>query len=330
MKTKVPNIQFFSSATLIVVGLLISFLSKAQTYTTIANGAWNSAATWQGGLIPNANSIPLTAVINIKHRITYAGADINNNGTIHITNNTGLTPRLSVADGVKFNNNLTGKFYLTNGEYRQYRFTSGTESGIAQSGEFKNSSGYVSIKNSFVEIAQDFSNLGSGLVSIWNSSLALGRNYDNSNSSIDSIQYSSISIGMQGYGNYIADGLSSYFYMARFQVASTGGKFNLKSGIFSGTIDYITMKNHVTGTYSSDDLVANSGIITTGITLNAYCINDITKYKPNGKFTGPCIKDCTSNYFPAKLFVSTAPGALDFSTSPVLTAGVRSKSGGYL
>jgi len=300
--------------------LLGKLTASAQTYTTIANGSWSSASTWQGGSIPNANNITATMVINIKHVITYTGSSINNSGTIKITSNGGLCPRLIVAGGINITNNLTGKIYVTDAELRQYRFAGGGESGTSQSGNFKNSGGYVAIKNSFVEIARTWTNELAGVVVFRNSSLELGDAYNLNATAIDTLEYTSVSVGMRGNGDFISDGLSAYYKSLRVEVASSGGNFELKSGIINGNIDYVTLKNHLTGAYCSGQLKVNSAIITTGLTLDSYCIGNPANYQPNGKIIGAQAADCSVNYFPAGLF-GASQAALNFTMNPVLVSG---------
>ncbi len=293
---------------------------NAQTYTTIANGLWNLPSTWQGGITPPAGNIGASAVINIKHIVTYTGASFSNNGTINLTNQQGISPKLLVPSGVNITNNVTGKIYIINAEYRQYRFVGGLELGLAQTGSFVNTGGYVQVANSFVEVAQDWVNQSSGTVVFRNSSLAIGRGYD-LKSSIDTIESASISVGMHGTGDYTADGNRVFFFKARFQVASSNGKFNLKDGTMNGSIDYIMLKNHVLNTYSTSQIDVGSNIVTTGLVLKAYCIANQSNYRPNGKIIGTQTPDCSLNYFPAGLMGSTSAAALNFSAIPALVSG---------
>lgn len=327
MKTTVPLNKILNYLSLVLLYLVHSISVNAQTYSTIANGAWNSAATWQGGIIPDATNIPAAAVINIKHVVTYPGGNIRNGGTINIANPMGVSPRLIVAGGINLQNDNGGKIYIIDGEYRQFRFVGGGETGVAQNGKFTNNGGYIKINNSFVEVAQDWTNQGSGIVNIMNSSLVMGGNYDMTNSAVDTLQYTSVSIGMQGTGNYTADGLRSYFQSARFQVASSAGIFTLKSGTANGNIEYITLKNHVTGTYSSKDISTGPGLVTTGLTLGAYCAASPANYIPNGKFSGTQTPNCSLNYFPAGLKGSTSTASFNFSTSPLLVSGTALQVG---
>jgi hypothetical protein len=326
MKTILPLRKIFNCLS-VVIFFLAGISLKAQTYTSIANGAWSSASTWQGGVIPPTGTISLTATINIKHIVTYSGGNIFNNGTININNQSGLSPRLIVPSGVNVVNNLTGKIYIINAEYRQYRFVGGLETGTNQTGTFKNNGGYVKVSNSFVEVAQDWSNELAGMVVFTNSSLEIGGNYDLKSLAIDSIQNTSVSIGMQGSGDYTADGLNTYFQAARIEVASNSGSFTLKTGIANGSIDYIALKNHVTNNYSDDKIEAKSGMITTGLTLNAYCISNGSNYKPNGKISGAQTPNCSLNYFPAGLMSSASTPSFNFNFTPSLVSGTALLAG---
>jgi hypothetical protein len=327
MKTSINCPQTLRLLSVILISSVISITAKAQTYTTKANGAWNLALTWQGGVVPPSGTIPSSAIINIKHIVTYVGGNISNSGTINIDNQNGIAPRLIIPSGVNFSITSLGKLNVINAELRQYRFLGGLETGSGRSGKFTNDGGRVQILNSYVEIAEEWNNKGNGIVTFRNSSLAIGKAYNQSENSIDSLINTSVSMGMQGDGDYTADGLRTFFQSFRVQVASSGGKFKLKSGNINGSIDYITMKNHVTNIVGNDDLVAESSVVTSGIILNAYCVSSPSKYIPNGKFTGSRTPDCSSVYFPAGIIATQAPSALNLSINPVLISGVDKQVG---
>jgi hypothetical protein len=304
--------------------LLFSLAVKAQTYTTIANGNWNNAATWQGGTIPDATNIPSTAVINIAHCVTYSGASIINNGTININNPSGISACLSVAGGINFTNNSSGKVFITSATLRQFRFVGGGQSGTSQSGYFLNNGGYVKVKSSFIEIAQDWTNQGSGVVVFTNSSLIIGGNYATHNSAVDTLFSTSVSVGWQnsGSGNFNIGSNNIYFQSCRVEVASTSGNFTISNNVIAnGGIDLISLKNNYTGIFSSGKIEFKPGMVTSGLTLQALCISDISNYSPNGKITGPQTQNCSLNYFPAKLMGAAAPSRMNFSLDPVLTSG---------
>ena len=233
MKTSLPIRTVLFTLVFVSIYLLRANSVNAQTYTTIANGLWNLPTTWQGGNIPPAGTVAASAVINIKHIVTYTGGNLTNNGTINISNQQSISPKLLVPSGVIITNNATGKIYIINAEYRQYRYVGGLELGVAQTGSFVNTGGYVQVANSFVEVAQDWVNQSNGTVVFRNSSLAIGRAYD-PKTSIDTIESTSISVGLHGTGDYTADGNNTFYYKARFQVASGNGKFDLKKGTVKG------------------------------------------------------------------------------------------------
>ena len=312
---------------MLLASLVITAGPKAQTYTTIANGAWNSSSTWQGGLVPPTNgAITSGMVINIKHVVTYSGSNINNAGTINISNPGGVTPRLIVASGIDFTNAAGSKLYITNGELRQYRFAGGGESGASQNGNFTNNGGYVSAQNSFVEIAQNWTNQGTEIFN--NCSVELGQGYAvNGGTTIDTLIYTAVSVGMQGSGDFAVTNGKVYFKMLRVEVASSNGQFTLDNGTVNGSIDYITLKNHVTNTYSNNKINAASAVTATGLTLSAYCINNPSHYTPNGKITGSQTQNCSLNYFPSGLFNGTNSSRLNFSIDPSLVSGTDKQVG---
>ncbi len=321
MRTHVPVKSFINSISILLICLLFTFATSAQTYTTIANGAWSSATTWQGGSIPNATNITATTVINIKHVVTYSGGNISNSGTIKLSNIGGVSPRLIVSAGINITNNLTGKIYITEAELRQYRFLGGGESGTSQIGDFKNSGGYVAITNSFIEIARNWTNELAGLVVFRNSSLAIGEQYNLNVTAIDTLEYTSVSVGMRGTGDFSIKGLSAYFKALRVEVASPSGKFELAGGIVNGSIEFITLKNHVTGVYSNGRIWASPVLVTTGLTLNTYCVNSNAAYQPNGIISGSQVISCAPNYFPAGLYWGASQSSMNYTTSPVLVSG---------
>ncbi|HLY68715.1 MAG TPA: T9SS type A sorting domain-containing protein [Puia sp.] len=324
MNTNLPSAKL--TATLILVCLLSSVGVKSQTYTTIANGAWSSASTWQGGNIPVASNIPLTAVINIEHIVTYSGSNIVNNGTINIYNPSGITPQLYVASGVNFTNNLTGRINITQGEYQQYRFAGGGQSGTSQNGSFTNAGGYVQINSSYVEIAQSWTNNG-GTVVFKNSSLVIGQSYQTSGLAVDTLSYTSLSIGWQGSGNFQEGGLSVYFLAFRAELAGTSGNFTINNIIANGEIDYITLKNDFTGVSGNGNITFSGGLLGTGLSLQAYCIANSSNFKSNGKLGGPQTQSCALNDFPATLLGANAPKRMNFSANPLLISGTDLQAG---
>ena len=323
MKTFVPFTKIRKYLSLVILYILVSVSVNAQTYNTIANGAWSSAATWQGGTIPNAMNIPATAVINIRHTVTFSGASILNNGTININNPAGISPRLIVVSGVSLTNNVGAKIYINNGEYRQYRFLGGGETGTAQTGSIINAGGYIAITNSYAEVAENFINQNMGVRVINNASVTVGGDFKLSSNSFDTLKFASVSVGTHGAGDFSTTGGTIYFQSVRIEVASAAGLFKINGSYANGDIDYITLKNHVTNLTGLGTITVSNSVSTTGLNLDAYCASSPVSYIPNGKVSGTQTTDCSLNYFPARLFASITPGTLNFSNSPVLVSGTN-------
>jgi gliding motility-associated-like protein len=290
--------------------LLVNFLLvNAQTYTTIANGNWNTAATWQGGSIPpTAGTIPSTAIINIRHTVAYnTGNNIDNDGTIRIQPITSTTARLDVPTGINLNNFSNGKVYVINGSYVQFRFVPGNDgqpySGNApgaalQSGTFKNTGGFVQLLNGYVEIAQDWVNESNGIRVCKNSCIKTGQNFSLSGAaSIDTLMGVNLTIGWHSSGNYQANDGTTRFQQTRIQLAGTSGSFQLNSGTATGDIDYINLRNNIVPFNGGGNIFASASLIVTGgLNLDAYCSPG--GFTSNGKFSGTQTSNCTLNYFP--------------------------------
>jgi hypothetical protein len=330
MKTSLPKSILLHSTSLILLTLFLSLSLQAQTYTTIANGPWTGSSTWQGGTVPPTNgTITSGMVINIKHMVTYSSSSITNSGTINIANPGGVAPGLQVASGINITNNSTGVINVNSGELRQYRFVGGGESGTAQTGSFTNNGGKVYITNSFVEIAQNWTNQSGGTVVFNNASMEIGSAYSLANNSTDSLISTSISVGMQGIGSYTVSGgaAKAYFQTLRVEVASTNGGFTLTGGTANGTINYITLQNHVTSTYSSGQISAANGLSTSGITLNNYNIGNVANYVPHGKFSGSQTLNTSLSYFPAPLMSLANSIRFNYTTDPTLISGSALSAG---
>ncbi len=317
--------RFFSIALILV---LVQSSIAAQTYTTKANGAWSSASTWVGGSIPKASNIPASAIINIKHSISFSGSDIVNNGTIKIYNESGITPRIEIAGGVNIVNKETGKIFISGGIMQQYRFVGGGGSGTNQSGNFTNEGGYFESNSSYVEIAEKWTNKKSGVVVFNNSSLVTGKDYEAKESAKDTLSYTSVSVGSQGSGDFKEAGKGVYFQSFRVEVASDKGDFVIdKDVIANGQIDYIAIKNSSTGTTGDGEISFDKHMVTTSLKLQAYCASDASKRKSEGKISGPQTLDCSLNYFPATLNGATGAAKMNFSLNPVLIAGTDKQAG---
>lgn len=279
----------------------------AQTYTTIANGNWNNAATWQGGIIPpNMNPLPNGATVNIRHTVNFnIGGNIGINGTMRIQPFAGSTARLNVPTGINVEIYSTGRFYIFDGSYVQYRFVPGndgepysgnTPGAAIQSGTFKNIGGFIECRNFYVEIAQDWTNESNGTRIYRNGCIYTGQNFSLSGSgSIDTLININLSIGWHASGNYQLNDGFTYYQGFRCQIAGTSGNFSLNSGSVAGDIDYIFLRNQIVP-FNGGGLIFASGSVTGNVNLDAYC--SVGGYTSNGKFTGLQTNNCALNYFP--------------------------------
>ena len=272
----------------IAVQFMAAAKTDAQVYSTRANGNWNSISTWAGGLIPPSIILGITTV-NINHSVTYNGIlDILNFGTIRLVNTTGTIPVLTIPSGIKLENQSTGKIYIKNAEYRQYRFVGGGNNGTAQTGSFTNKGGYVEINNSIVEVADKWMNENGGTRTFKKGLLLVGGEYElKDNNTIDTLDKVAVSTGWNNGDVKINNG-KIVFNQAKFQIAGSSNKFKISGGTASGDIDYITFKNHATSGISNGDLEVAPAVSTgTGLNLDAYCISSASKYKSNGNSQDP-------------------------------------------
>ncbi|HKX57271.1 MAG TPA: hypothetical protein VJN01_14260, partial [Xanthomonadales bacterium] len=301
IKTRIVHSQFYTPATrtgravklfkpvflLVWVILSMTPLSAfAATFTTIANGNWNSGATWSGGLVPHVSgNFPSGDTINIHHTVTWnTGNNINNAGIVNLQPSGGSSAELIVPTGINVQN--TGTWNIINAKFTQFRFVGGGNSGTPQSGSFVNKGGVVYVEGSIVEVAQDWTNSkdASGADRTFiNSCLITGQNFSNTDSN-DLLQGASVSIGWHGSGSFQYSDSNFQFNDVRVQLAGTSGNFELNKGTISGDIDYITLKNHVTGNVGSGKILAKSDLnLAPTLTLDAYCS---ANYENEGVFTG--------------------------------------------
>jgi uncharacterized repeat protein (TIGR01451 family) len=271
------------------------------TYTTIADGNWTAASTWQGGSIPPTD-VSSGDTINIRHTVQYdTGVNLKNEGVIRIEPVAGTTARLNVPTGINVENLSSGEFYVINAAFVQHRFLdenngetwSGTSPGsLLNSGTFKNIGGVVEVINSYVEVAQDWVSEGGGTRLFVNSCLYTGQNYSISSSgSTDTVIGSIYSIGWHGSGNFqLSDGTLDLTDVS-LQLAGTSGSVQLSSGTAFGDFDYIALRNHV-APYNGAGLIEASTSLTVpgSLELERYWAG-AAPVDPGSKFSGTLTRD---------------------------------------
>ncbi|NNE66899.1 MAG: hypothetical protein HKN33_10060, partial [Pyrinomonadaceae bacterium] len=189
-----------------VIAFTFASVSLAATFTTISDGNWSSASTWQGGNIPNtASDIPSGDTINIRHTLNYnTGNPLKNQGTINIQPVLGTTAILNFPTNINVEN--YGTFNVVNGQFLQCRFadcddgqpyTGTNPQGNANSGTWKNIGGTVLLQNANVEVAQDWVSESGGKRTMLDSCVTTGQNFSITDS-IEVIRRSTITIGWHG------------------------------------------------------------------------------------------------------------------------------------
>ena len=258
-------------------GYLPIVTNANPTHTTIADGSWNNATTWQGGNIPNGNLSG--SVVNIQHNVSRANnipigtGMLNVLGTLTITNDNFIvnnsSARLNIDHGAIIVSN--GNFELRRGaltlNYGGIQICNGNYSDGSSGGT--NGNGYIYTANGNIEnnSGSNFSNAVAWCASGNGVGLPTGEDCSiaNSGDCLDQNYYKTLCTG--GNGNKFLSGKV-------FQDLNEDGLDN--DGIGNG-ISGVTV--YVYNDINQNGLVDNSDILMHTTTTNvngyySYALND--------------------------------------------------------
>src|SRR5688500_14283528 len=236
-KHSYPQKVIFSFFILFAVGKL-----NAATYTTIADGNWNSGATWAGGTAPGS-TINAADVVNINHVVTYnVGNDLEVRGTVNIFNGTFRTALTGNGSGKSVFIRSGGKWNMCNGAMYLPIFSCGygCYTGSSLSGNFLNEGGTIVVYNSTVEIAQNLedasSPAGAGSRTFVGGCIKIGENFLNKGA-IDLYDSFCLELGYHGSGNWKNEHRQTFQNSCTIKLLGSGSIDNVASspnGILGG------------------------------------------------------------------------------------------------
>ncbi len=290
------------------LGAFAALAAMAQTYTTKADGAWNSASTWVGGVVP-ANPITAGKIVVIKHDVTFdLNADLSIAGTLHIE---GDTLRFASSYDKKVVIASTGLLTVKNGGFLQDPGTN--------KGEMIISGGRVMLDNAKLSTSGAITANPGTRRSYKNSTVLVSDKYtvDGTSAlrSIDTIQASSVTTAVDGGGGDIELKAYTTVRVANARISIGKGKFKN-----SANCD-VTVLSGAVGNYGFNVLRIETDLENDGAwdaRIDAFCIGKDVKGSNVAAvdFTRP--EDCSNTTGPAP--------ELTFQ-NPVLKSGTANKEG---
>ena len=284
----------------------VSYIGMAQTYTTKADGAWNSTSTWVNGVVP---AVGAGKIVNIKHDVTYnLTTDFAIAGTLNIE---GDTLRFPASYDKKVLVAATGIINVKNGGFLQNVPSNKSEMEI--------SGGRIILENAKFSVAKTLKALAGTRKTYKNSTVQVGSTYEidgtSASRSVDSIQASTVEVGIND-GDFDVKAYSS-LKVANAKI--TVGKGNFKVG---GTSDVAVLPNAATN-YGFNLLKIEADLQNDGAwdaRIDAFCIGKDVKGSKYAEvdFTRP--EDCNTS-------TSTAPAPELSFINPVLKSGNANKEG---
>ncbi|HEY0058383.1 MAG TPA: hypothetical protein VGB56_04560, partial [Flavisolibacter sp.] len=199
------------------LGMMLGLTATAQTYTTKADGNWNSAATWVGGTIPPA-TLPAGRIVNINHDVTFnLNNDLDIAGTLNVV---GDTLRFLDTYDKKAVVRSTGFLNILNGGYKQFLPSEKSEMVI--------DGGRVRFENALVTVSKFFDAKDGSKQLYKNSTIKVGTSYQVDGSSTkpatDTIQNSTVELSVTKGGDFIMKS-DAVLTVANARIVVTDGNF---------------------------------------------------------------------------------------------------------
>ncbi|HEY0039396.1 MAG TPA: T9SS type A sorting domain-containing protein [Flavisolibacter sp.] len=290
------------------IGIIAASAAMAQTYTTKADGAWNNAATWVGGIIP-ANPIGAGKVVVIKHDVTFdLSADLSITGTLHVE---GDTLRFPTTYNKKVLVAAAGILNVKNGGFIHSVTLGGTAMEV---------SGRVSLENAKLSLPLYMKALPGARRSYKNSTVLVGGAYDvegtSASRTYDTIQASTVSIASRTQGDFTVKAYSTILVANAKVIVDKKGSFvtaaNAEVKVLAGAA----------GNYGFNQLKIDENLENVGAwdaRIDAFCIGKDIKGNNSADvdFTRP--EDCSEQ--------NGAPAPELSFIAPVLKSGTANKEG---
>ncbi|MGZ5220933.1 MAG: hypothetical protein ACXWC7_12670, partial [Chitinophagaceae bacterium] len=290
------------------LGVLVSFIGMAQTYTTIARGNWNSPSTWAGGVIPTA-SISSGKTVNINHGVTFnLNSDLTVSGKLNIM---GDSLYFLASYDKKVIVGSTGTLYVKNGGFLQ--IVSSNKSEMQVNG------GRVILENAVMLISKNVKASAGAKRTYKNSTVIVGEKYEMAgtllNRAIDTVANSYLEIGRNSNDFELND--YSTFSVANATVIVGKGKLSTKA-----TADVSVLPN-AAGNFGFDMLKVAADLDHNGnwnARIDVYCIGGSIKDNILSAIDFTIAEDCDE-------IMQTGELPEIAFTNPVLKSGTANKQG---
>lgn len=287
---------------------LVTYAGMAQTYTTKADGNWNSTATWVGGVVPTPGA---GKIINIKHDVTYnLTTDLAISGTINIE---GDTLRFPNTYNKKISVAANGILNVKNGGFLHSVQLGASPLEIA--------GGRVYLENAKLTIPLTFTATAGSKRTYRNSTVEVGGAYSVEGTSaaraIDTIQNSTISVSIRTQSDFLVKAYATVHVANAKIVVANKGSFKTEANTD------VKVLPGAAGNYGFSLLKIDESLDANGAwdaRIDAFCIGKDVKGNTYADvdFTRP--EDCSAG-------TSSTPAPELSFVNPVLKSGSANKEG---